>query len=185
MSELGSKLRQRRLELGLSGAELARRTGFSTSFISQVERSLANPSVAALKRMADALDTTVSSFFEPAVPPRPGNHQVVVRRNERKKLIYPGTNIQNELLTPDLRGNIELLWVDAPSGTHSGAQWLQHAGEDAGVVLQGVLELTVDEQQFVLEPGDSFHFSSSAPHRWRNAGSERLVLVWVTAPPAF
>lgn len=164
--------------------ELSRRSGFSPSFISQVERSLTYPSVGALKRIAEALGVTVSVFFDS----QPEGWQAgspVVRRHERKKLIYPGTNIVNELLTPDLRGQIEFLWLSAPPNTGSGDQWLSHVGQDAAVVMEGCLEVELGSQVYRLEPGDSISFDSTTPHRWRSVGPGELKAVWVTVPPTF
>ncbi|MGB6489486.1 MAG: cupin domain-containing protein, partial [Steroidobacteraceae bacterium] len=60
-----------------------------------------------------------------------------------------------------------------------------HAGEEAGVVVRGRLELWVDGQSVVLETGDSFGFESTRPHRYRNPGSEETEIVWAITPPSY
>jgi quercetin dioxygenase-like cupin family protein len=37
--------------------------------------------------------------------------------------------------------------------------------------LRGVLEYTVEDQVFTLEPGDSLLFAARLTHRWRNTGN--------------
>ena len=60
--ELGRRIRESRMELGLSGTELARRIGKSQPYISDLERGLRTPSLPTLQALADALEKPVSYF---------------------------------------------------------------------------------------------------------------------------
>jgi branched-chain amino acid transport system ATP-binding protein len=57
--------------------------------------------------------------------------------------------------------------------------------ENGRIVLEGTLELTVDNQVYQLETGDSFYFQSSRQHGYQNKGSVDTVLIWVISPPTF
>lgn len=61
--QLGSRIRQARIELGLSGTELARRIGKSQPYISDLERGQRTPSLPTLKALAEALDKPVTYFL--------------------------------------------------------------------------------------------------------------------------
>ena len=61
--EIGEKLRELRIQRGLTQEELADRCELSKGFISQVERELASPSIATLKDMLECLGVTLQSFF--------------------------------------------------------------------------------------------------------------------------
>ena len=63
MMDIGKKIRQLRLRLGLTQEELAARTELSKGFISQMERNLTSPSIATLMDILEALGTDVASFF--------------------------------------------------------------------------------------------------------------------------
>lgn len=71
--QLGQRIRESRMELGLSGTELARRIGKSQPYISDLERGLRTPSLPTLQALADALAKPVSYFLtgegEPSSPP--------------------------------------------------------------------------------------------------------------------
>jgi uncharacterized cupin superfamily protein len=54
-----------------------------------------------------------------------------------------------------------------------------HEGEEAGIVLEGGLELVVDGRRHVLGEGDTFRFASGRPHRFANAGSRLAKILWV------
>ena len=57
-------------------------------------------------------------------------------------------------------------------GSGSGEELYSHKGVQGGYVTLGQLELTVEDQVFQLEPGDSFQFESTRPHRYRNVGEK-------------
>lgn len=184
MATLGERIHKARRQAGLTIASLAKATGFSQSYISQVERSLANPSVAALKKIADALGVQAGSFFEAELP-QSNDSQHHIRRNQRKGLVYPGSNIKHELLTPDLKRQLEILWVTSPVGTDSGPYPFSHHGEECMIIIKGRMELLVGGERYVLEEGDSFYFEASLPHRWQNVGDGELHAVAVMTPPSF
>ena len=69
VTDLGSKLRQRRKEQGLTLETVAKQAGVTTGFISQVERNITSPSLASLMALADALGSHIADFFDP--PPKP------------------------------------------------------------------------------------------------------------------
>lgn len=140
--------------------------------------------MAAFKKLANAVGTTVSAYFN-SVESSDGKGTRVVRRNQRKVLLYPASRIRNELLCPDLNRRVELLWVTAPAGSDSGDHLFTHEGEEAALVLKGRLEITVADQVEVLEEGDCIYFDSTLPHRWRNAGEGELQAVWMETPPSF
>jgi mannose-6-phosphate isomerase-like protein (cupin superfamily) len=62
---------------------------------------------------------------------------------------------------------------------------IRHEAEEAGVVLKGTLELTVDGQTYVLRPGDAYYFDSRRPHRFRNLGTVPVEAISVNGPPSF
>ena len=63
MINIGEKIKQTRLKLGLTQEELAARTELSKGFISQLERDLTSPSIATLMDILEVLGTDVSDFF--------------------------------------------------------------------------------------------------------------------------
>jgi transcriptional regulator with XRE-family HTH domain len=56
LAELGERVRQRRLELGLSQTECAKEQSFSQAFLSMVELGQRNPTFSTVLDLADALD---------------------------------------------------------------------------------------------------------------------------------
>ena len=190
-STLGKKIREQRQAHQLTLVQFAESCNISPSFLSQIERGQATPSVTTLYAIADALGVSTAYFFsEPQLKDTPKvsrNHQgggKVVRRDRRKKLIYPDTYIVNELLTPDLQGSIQMMWVVMPPGTDSGNQPFSHDGEECGLILQGKLESWVGDEKFILGPGDSIYHSSVIPHGCKNIGDSDVIMVVAKTPPS-
>jgi quercetin dioxygenase-like cupin family protein len=113
---------------------------------------------------------------------RDGARISVVRRDERK-LLYLPSGILYQILTPDLQGNFEFVWMETEPGV-SGKQFFAHAsGEECILVLEGVLHVYFEDRTVVLEPGDCLSFDAHLPHRYGNEGDEKTVSVYISIPP--
>jgi len=79
-----------------------------------------------------------------------------------------------------LQANIHIVAV---GGRSDGV--ISHVGEEVGYLVEGELELEVDGRRYHLCPGDSFYFSSSRPHGYRNVGKTKARVIWVNTPSTF
>jgi mannose-6-phosphate isomerase-like protein (cupin superfamily) len=165
------------LRRDLSVAELATTAGVSKSLVSQIERGIAAPSIDTVRRLASALQVPVFSLFLEA----PDNG-MVVRRQNRRVVRYPGTHATREVLSPSLSGRMVLLWVTFPPG-EDGREPVRHVGEECVVVVRGALEVHIGDQQVALETGDSMTFDPDAPHAFRNPGDSITEIVVAISPP--
>ena len=192
---VGEKLKALRKERGLTLQKVAASAGLSKAFVGQIESGRANPSLASLKRVADALGIPLAALFESpdggketAAPEPDGAGEVrVVRQDRRKMLVWPGRKTPSFLLTPDLQGRLEvLLDVLEPGDSHDDDdRCLTHGGEEFGLILEGSYECTVGGQVIVLHAGDSITYPSRLPHRGRVVGREPVRTLWVITPPSF
>ena len=79
--------------------------------------------------------------------------------------------------------NLQILHECYEPGADTGAAMLKHESHEGGVVLAGELEVTVGDQIKVLAAGDAYLFDSRIPHRFRNIGSARCIVVSACTPP--
>lgn len=180
---LGDRIRGLRKRRGMTLADLAARTRLSPGYISQIERNLAQPSIPALVALASSLEVTVQWFFSGPGETAPEERGYVVRARNRLRIDYD-TGIVDELLTPKLSAQVEMILCRLPPG--SGAkEAYSHKGDEVGFVLSGELELWVGARHFHLHAGDSCSFASTEPHRYRNPGPVEAVILWAISPPAF
>jgi transcriptional regulator with XRE-family HTH domain len=181
---VGEKVRLLRRSRQITLQDLAERTGLSIGYLSQVERDLSSPSIKALRDIATVLGVNISWFFEALESQQTGERQYIVRENNRRHLRFR-SGVTDYLLTPDLSGQIELLLCRFEAGASSGEDPYTHTGEEAGIVIQGQLELWIGAEHFLLSEGDSFNFKSTLPHRYRNPGETETVVIWSITPPSY
>ena len=182
MENLGKQIRHHRKQKNLTLKQVAEKAECSDVFISQVERSLASPSIATLKRIANALDVNLITLLQ---ADEAAEEHVVTRKKDRVQFKFPHTEVYSELLTTNIRNKqMQPIYKIVKPGAGSEGTY-RHEGEEMGVVLEGTLELIVDHQVYELEPGDAFYFSSSRKHGYRNKGKQETRLIWVATPPTF
>jgi transcriptional regulator with XRE-family HTH domain len=196
----GAALRQIRRDKDVTLQKLSDATSLSKSFLSQIEHGQANPSIASLKKITDALDVPLAALFEPVVsangeqPPDDAaasrdavasDAVRVVRRDRRKRISWPDSDAVTSLLVPDLQRKLEVILSDEPPGSTSGDEPYSHVGEEFGLVLEGRYEMTIDGETYVLEEGDSIYYPSHLPHRYKVLGDQPARTLWVVTPPSF
>jgi transcriptional regulator with XRE-family HTH domain len=181
---LGGVIRGAREKHELTLQETAKRTRLSVSYLSQIERNLLHPSVGTLKTIAEALGIPAGKLMFPAATHPRRALVATQRKGERKRIVFPKSSIEYELLTPDLRRRVSMLWLTAKPGAESGPP-STHDGEDGVVVLKGRLSVEIGGVWHELKAGDSIYFSSAMPHRWCNRGAIEAQAIWVSSPPSF
>lgn len=182
---LGDEIRHMRKAKGLTLSGLSRRTGLSIGYLSQVERGISGLSIKALKQVSDAMGVQIARLFQEMEPVPAEEQGIVVRANRRRRMSFSGLGITDDLLSPSLSGQLEMLLCTLAPGSSSGDEPYTHKGEEAGFILSGSLELWVGKRHFVMRQGDTFTFKSTQPHRYRNPGPVDTVVVWVITPPTY
>ncbi|MGY1813328.1 cupin domain-containing protein [Blastococcus sp. SYSU D00820] len=178
-SEIGRRLAELRRGKRLSLRTVAESAGVSESFLSQVERGVANPSIASLHRIAAALGEPMAALFSgEALPPR------LVRVENRQRMAQPFLAEEDLLLTPRDARRVQMMLSTIAAGQDSGAELYTHGGEEECVmVLEGELEIRLKDDTFHLGTGDVLLLNPQEPHGFRNPGGEQARVLWVTAPP--
>ena len=177
-ASLGRRLRVLRKAGGLSLQQVAGRTGLSIGYLSQVERGVSSASVRALAIIAEGLGVGLAGLFSAQVSS--DGARFGFRGDESQVFNIPFDGVEKRLLTPGAQSaGLSLFLMTIAPGGSSGEAPYNHAGEEAGHVQAGTLELTVDSEIRLLKAGDSFRFLSARPHRWRNAGRGVCKVLWV------
>jgi len=204
MENLGQRIREERRKRNLTLEQLSQKTNLSKSFLSQIERGLAQPSVSSLKKIALQFGISVVNLFTndtsnhnsfghlPIINKNRGNEVPyvedvkIVRANRRKSLTLPGSKVSYDLLTPDLNRHLEVMYLRTDPTENSGDDpVIDPPGEKFGLVLKGTLEVRVRDDIYQLQPGDSIYFPSNVPHSWRGKGRDPIEVIWVLTPPWF
>jgi len=179
--QLGPRIRALRQARRVTLRELAERAGVTESFLSQVEREVASPSIASVQRIARALDLGIAELFADDLP-----IGRVVRVGDRRRVAYPGLGAVDEFLTLGRAGRLQVILTTLEAGGGTGDEAYTHeSDEEVVIVLEGRLELWVGDEHHLLEEGDTVTHPSRQPHRNRNPGPGRAVVLFCSTPPSF
>lgn len=181
---LGAEVRDLRKAKRLTIKALSEATGISIGHLSEIERGISTPSIKALHDIAQALGVTIGWFLHNAEESETAERKHIVRAGSRRALRF-SSGVVDELLSPNLRGQLELLMSRFPPGAVGADEPYNHVGEEAGLVVSGTLEMWIGDDCFLLGEGDSFAFPSTTPHRYRNPGDVEAVVIWVITPPSY
>ncbi|WP_026836238.1 cupin domain-containing protein [Limisalsivibrio acetivorans] len=175
----GTKLREIRKKLGMTLEDISQKTGFTKSFISQIENGKNSPSIASLKKICYALGTTISELFE-------DERNIVnifkyedynVLKNKSITMTFPASKLVNRKLEPII--------IELDPYSETGSESYQHIGEEFGYVLEGEMSVVIGNEEHNLKQGESIYFSSNLPHRIRNRNDKPAKAFWVGTPPSF
>lgn len=165
--DVGQRLRLLREERGISMRALARRSGLSANALSMIERGLTSPSVSTLNKLTSALEVPITAFFRQ----EPEREQVVFRKASERSRVPFLRGLMEGLGGESFAGHVEAFLLTLESGGSSGPHGMIHSGHELVFCLRGTLEYIINDQRYLLEPGDSLLFASQIMHRWRNPGN--------------
>jgi transcriptional regulator with XRE-family HTH domain len=164
---VGEKIKKIREEKGISLQEFAKRSGFSSALLSQIENHLVSPPLGTLIKVAKALDVEIGCFFED-VREAP---YTIVRHNERKMISHVASRSGKkygyfyESLAFDMKGrHMEPFIVTLEPATVKESHAFTHDGEEFIFVIDGRMKVTLGDHMDVLDPGDSIYYDSRIPH---------------------
>lgn len=180
--KIGHRIKALRTRQGVTLKELAKGTGLTTSFLSQLERNLASPSISSLEKIAEALNTTVGYFFEG----EERKELIFIRKNKAKKFIDEERKISSETLASRLL-NIKMqpFIFTLGIGAELTKEFIKPRGEKFGMVLEGRIEFFIGEEKLIFEEGDSIYCAYTQElQKATNIGETEAKLLWIVFMPS-
>jgi transcriptional regulator with XRE-family HTH domain len=172
---VGVKIRALRNQRGWTLKSMAARSKLNINTLSLIEKGKTSPSVGTLQQLARTLEVPITAFFESDATSR---KIIFTPHDKRPESTCCKAVIQN--LGKDLRNAaIEPFVVNMGTHAGSGGRSIVHTGLEFAYCLSGKIEYIIQENVYVMEPGDSIVFEAHLPHRWENVnhGDSQLILV--------
>jgi transcriptional regulator with XRE-family HTH domain len=173
----GARLRHAREASRLSLGDVAARSGVTKSFLSRVERDITSPSVASLLGICQALGLSPADLFQTP-------QTTLVRRSDRPELadLPKAAEVVDTLITPAGERHVTVLESMVAAGGSGGTVLYTLPSEcEVCFVLEGEIEVQVEDETFHLDEGDALTFGAAVPHSWRTLGGDARIL-WILAP---
>ncbi|MEU8845762.1 XRE family transcriptional regulator [Streptomyces sp. NPDC048564] len=180
-ARLGARLAELRAERGWSLGELAERSGISRSTLSRAERAEISPTAALLNRLCHVYGRTMSQLLsevesEPALLVRAAEQPMWEDRSSgfvRRSVSPPHAGLRAELVEGRLTEGADIAYDRPPVPGLEQHIW----------VLEGALDVTVQEAAHHLDAGDCLRMRVWGPTRFRCAGPAAVRYVLAVVLP--
>lgn len=180
---VGAALAALRERQGLSLDELSRRAGVSKSMLSQIERAQANPTVAVVWRLAQALGVPLAELLqsaEPAATPAIDTVAAHATPTLRGAPDGKGSGCELRILGPvDLAGQFEWYELRLQPGAVLDSQPHRTGAREHLSVLSGRLQVTAGAHSALLTAGETARYAVDQPHAIHNPGTDPALALLV------
>lgn len=183
---IGNRLRETRKNKKMTLIELAEKTGFTASYISQIERELIEPSITALRKFCTALEVKLYYFLE-----EEASEPTIVRADRRQKLKLPESSVEYEFVSPmgikkeDINPKIEAIEIIIEPQKWSSDDFFSHNADEIIFILEGQLVIAIDNSQEVLNEGDSIYLFPKTLHKFFNPADTYTKILSIITPPIY
>ncbi|MBD9220115.1 MAG: helix-turn-helix domain-containing protein [Clostridiales bacterium] len=176
--DIGHKIKQLRVQNGLTLEELASRSELTKGFLSQLERNLTSPSISTLEDILEALGSSLSDFFK-----EEKDEQTVFQKKDF--FVDERDDYTINWIVPNTQKNdMEPILIEIPQGGKSFSV-RPHGGEEFGYVVDGTAVLIAGDKRYVIKKGETFYMTGKDFHYITNEKAKTAKIIWVSTPPLF
>ena len=181
---IAKRIRAKRLENGWTLDQLAKTTGLSKGYLSQIENNDKTPTIGTLTKIAFGLGLNAVALMT-GEEPRPKQEKFcLIKSGERQPITQPGAAPDSiyESFSFNKSNRIMDSYIVTVSKEFS-PKPLMHQGQEVAFVLEGKSEFYYDGQTYILEAGDAMYFDSDRPHMTRSIGPKQAKVLVVFCNP--
>ena len=176
-TEIAPRLMGLRESVGLSQAELAAKIGATPSLVAAYESGKQDIPVSFLMDVAHVCGVDLTDLLSGS--PAFLHSYTVVRKDEGMAVSRRKDYDYRNLAARFTGRMMEPFLVKVPPKEQEQVTKISHKGQEFSYMLEGRLELHLNDDIMVLEPGDSVYFSSTIPHGLRGLDGKEAVFVSV------
>lgn len=180
---VGDTLATLRQAASLSLDALSRKAGVSKSMLSQIERGQANPTVAVVWRLANALGVSMGDLL--GKPPAPSAAVIeVLGAHAAPAIRSPDGLCELRILGPiGLAGQFEWYVLTVQAGGVLESQAHEAGTHEHLSVMSGALEVGSDALVQRIKAGETARYAADRPHHIRNGGKSSASAWLVVVHP--
>lgn len=181
----GNKVRKLRKQQGMTIDDLSTKSGFTSSYISQVERNLIEPSLSALSKICKVLNTSPYYFIE-----NDEDDIVITRKEDRQKLYIPENSKELQFVIPMNNENKKKLKFNVFKAIINPGNWDSQKfvvidSDKCVIINKGTLLVVINDYNELLQEGDSVYISSNTPHKLYNPTDDDIEITCIISPSIY
>jgi transcriptional regulator with XRE-family HTH domain len=166
-ARVGTRIRQRRLELDRTLAEVAASADLSVGYLSSIEKGGKVPSLPVLARLAHALEMSLAEILRTSASSRLSRGSLTSRLGQ-ERLNAEGSQLR-------------IVRLSGKPGSRGKAPLAFGRGDVFVYVHRGEFEIDVDGSVFEVGAGDALHGDRPRSMTWRVTGDQTATSVWAAA----
>lgn len=180
--QLGKRLKDIRMSLGLTLEEASKRTGLARSTLSKIENEQISPTFQAMQKLAIGLKIDIPQLFAPPKQIVATGRRDITRCEAGKP--HPTSTYEHELLATQLTKKKMMPFKSRIRARQfeDYSDWIRHDGEEFLLVLSGEITFFSEFYEPVnLNEGDSVYYDATMGHMLVSVSEEDALILWVTA----
>lgn len=180
-TDIGEKLKEQRLRVGMSQKELADKVQVSASFLSQLENNQVSPSLGTYLQICRALNINAGQFLEGSEA-RPPQISWLFRRDDIFSRQPSSQEAHERIYEIVSDGKCSARIAVLPGGASLNRHVLGLCEKEAELIyiLKGELSVTIQGRAERVRAGDVMHLKETFPSHWKNEGGDDAELLVVS-----
>jgi quercetin dioxygenase-like cupin family protein/DNA-binding XRE family transcriptional regulator len=181
---VGERVREVREKKGLSLQDVSQRTDIGVGRLRKIEAGDVAPPLGTVIKLAKALEMRMGYFIsgkgQRAYTIVRGGDRNVVSRYDTARAKYYGYEYGS--LAPNKRDRHMDPFLVSLEPSKTEEERSTHAGQEFIYVLEGEMEVRLEQDAHILKPGDSIYYDSTVPHLVKAYGDKptRILAVLYT-----
>jgi transcriptional regulator with XRE-family HTH domain len=172
--DIGHKIKDARLKLGMSQKDLSDKIGLTSSFISQIENNQISPSLASFMQISGALGISPTNLLQ-SNKKTEDIKWLIKNEYVRKNLFEKEQGYSLFTITSRDKVSAYLALINPTSELKK--HFLNFKKEEFIYVIKGAISVRVDNVEKTLHTGDSLFLKDSLPSAWKNRSDEEAELL--------
>ena len=160
---VSENIKRIRQEKNLSLGDVAKLSDVSKSMLAQIERGEGNPTLSTLWKIANGMQVSFNTLIaQPKLPYK------VTKLAEIEPILDMNGGLKNYSLFSDIENNFSVYQIEVGKEI----SWISEAHlcgtAEFVIVIQGTLEIKLEEKTFILKKGENLWFKADVPHGYCN-----------------
>ena len=160
---VSENIKRIRQEKNLSLGDLAKLSDVSKSMLAQIERGEGNPTLSTLWKIANGMQVSFNTLIaQPKLPYK------VTKLVEIEPILDMNGGLKNYSLFSDIENNFSVYQIEVGKEISWISEAHLHGTAEFVIVIQGTLEIKLEEKTFILKKGENLWFKADVPHGYCN-----------------
>jgi transcriptional regulator with XRE-family HTH domain len=173
LDKIGSSIRSLRKSRKMTLQQLAKETGLSTGYLSNIERNITSPTLMNIQKIYEVFKSSLSDLLE-----RNAEERIIIRREDREVILDAEQDMRMETIDFGI-ADITFVYTELPCCSQTSEEWWTHEFGEVGTVLEGMLTVEINGEVFELKEGDSIYVKPHTRHCYYNKSeTSKSVSFW-------